>query len=47
MMAESGQAGNTVRRYLARIVHGTDREPQRVWGQVEGPGYADASSKTT
>jgi hypothetical protein len=28
MMAESGQAGNTVRRYLARIVHGTDREPQ-------------------
>jgi len=28
MMAESGQAGNTKRRHLARIVHGTDREPQ-------------------
>jgi hypothetical protein len=28
MWAESGQGGNTTRPHLARIVHGTDREPQ-------------------
>jgi hypothetical protein len=47
MIAESGQPGNTDYRSLARIVHGTDREPQHVRGQGEGPEPADASSKTT
>ena len=47
MIAESRRSGNTKRPSLARIVHGTPRDPQHAWRRRNRSGLSSMSRPTT